>query len=313
MLRISPLLCFCLFIVLVSKLSAQEIEIFKVSDFDLRGNVKTCLVITDYGKEEYHFDQQGRLTKSVTIFSDSDYETTHYKYKNGLISERRIENYLNDTFDSATSLANFYTLDTVPERMVTEKIISYDKELLEQNKYYYDDSDRIIRMVRVGTDGTDEITFEYEDTEEGELMTQKLNGVIAKTVETTYGKIDQDSLRQRTLETKNYLNGELTTRNRRVIGPQEKLLFISSSIYDSSTEKWISQEEINYEYTEEGVLSKSKEKNRGLLSTKEYIYQFDGSEAKNWVKEIITPNNTYKTRRITYYKKEKPQIAVEKK
>ena len=29
---------------------AQEIKIFKVNDFDLKGNVKSCMVSTKYGK-----------------------------------------------------------------------------------------------------------------------------------------------------------------------------------------------------------------------------------------------------------------------
>ncbi|MFC4096945.1 hypothetical protein [Euzebyella saccharophila] len=310
--RTSPLLCLCLLFILVSKLSAQEIEIFKVSDFDLVGPVKTCLVITDYGKEEYHFDEKGRLTKSVTIYSESDYETTYYKYKDGYISERRIENYLDDTFDRATSLANFYTLETLPQRVVTEKIISYEKELLEQNRYYYNEDHKVIRMVRVGTDGTDEITFEYENTDEGEVLKQSLNGVLDKTVEINIVEIQNDSLGQKTEVSKNYINGELTSRNKKVINSKGKPLYTSSSIFDASTDKWIPQQEVTFEYTADGVLSKTTEKNKGSLSTKEYIYQFDGHLPKNWVKEIITPNNSYTTRKITYYKPDGTKIPEKK-
>ena len=39
----------------------QEIRIFTISDFDLKGPVKSCLVSTKYGKEAYDFDKQGKL------------------------------------------------------------------------------------------------------------------------------------------------------------------------------------------------------------------------------------------------------------
>lgn len=77
--RLYPLLCFYLFTFVIFNLTAQEFKIFNVEDFELRGPVKTCLVITDYGREEYQFDQEGRLTKLVTKYNESDYEITLYK------------------------------------------------------------------------------------------------------------------------------------------------------------------------------------------------------------------------------------------
>ena len=37
------------------------------------------------------------------------------------------------------------------------------------------------------------------------------------------------------------------------------------------------------------------------VQRKAYIYQYDKEEEGNWIKQIITPDNTYKTRKITYY------------
>jgi len=281
-------------------LYGQEIKIFKIEDFDLRGNVESCLVITDYGKEEYYFDKMGRLTKSVTRFNDSDYETTYYKYVNNELVERRVENYLDDTFDNATSLANFYSIDTTANRKVIEKIVSYEKELLEQNIYFYGKEGKLTRIAHTDTNGTDENTFTYRETENETSVTQKRNGVVSETIQTTLSVSKIDSL-QKTVLTQKYLDGQLYTKTVEVFDDDQKLLSHNSALYDSSTEKWILQEDLTYGYTENGVLDNVKSKRRGFTTTKEYIYQFDGTEANNWVKEIVTPENTYTTRRISYY------------
>ena len=48
------------------ELLAQEIKIFSVEDFDLKGPVKFCWVATDYGKEEYTFNKEGILKNACT-------------------------------------------------------------------------------------------------------------------------------------------------------------------------------------------------------------------------------------------------------
>ena len=290
-------------------LYGQEIKIFKVEDFDLRGNVESCLVITDYGKEEYYFDSTGRLTKSVTRYNDTDYEVTYYKYINNELKERRVENYRNNSFDSATSLANFYIPDSTANRKITEKIVSYEKELLEQNVYFYDEEEKLTRIAHTDTNGTDENTFAYSESDNGTIVTQKRNGVVSETIQTIFGVSKSDSLQKKVL-TQKYLDGQLYTKTVEVFDGNEKLLSYSSALYDSSTEKWIPQEDLTYSYAENGVLAHIKSKRMGFTTTKEYIYQFDGTEANNWVKEIVTPDNTYTTRRINYYElpaKEEPQ------
>lgn len=300
--------CFAL---LSMPLSAQEVETFRVEDFDLRGKVKSCSVITDYGKEEYYFDESGRLTKSVTRYNDSDHETTYYKYENGRLIERRVENYLDNAFDKSTSIANFYTYDTVPERKLTEKIVSYEKKLLEKNVYRYGDDGQLASIEHIDTDGIDQRTFFHEKKDGVELLTEELNGVLAKTVQTTLGNSGTDSL-QTTVLTQEYLNGEPNTKTLEVVDANKKTIFYGTALYDGPTGKWISQEEITYVYDEEGVLSQKKIKKNGYTSTKDYIYQFDGTEANNWVKEIITPDNAYTTRKIKYYEKPKEEGEEEK-
>ena len=114
---------------------SQEVQIFRVEDFDLKGKVKSCLVITDYGREYFEFNEEGILIKTITQYNESDQDITDYKYSNGELLEKRMESYKNNVLDESTSMANFYTVDTVPTRRVVEKIVSYDKQFLEKEEY----------------------------------------------------------------------------------------------------------------------------------------------------------------------------------
>jgi hypothetical protein len=42
-------------------------------------------------------------------------------------------------------------------------------------------------------------------------------------------------------------------------------------------------------------------KNGDEVMKKEYVYQYDREGEGNWIKQIVRPENTYKTRKITYY------------
>src|SRR3990167_7224481 len=149
-------------LVYTSTLTAQEPKIFTLTDFDLKGKVKSCLVITNYGKEEFDFNELGVLTKSVTRYNEADYDITLYKYVQGALSEKRVENYRDGVFDKGISFANFYSIDTTSGKRVTEKIVSYNKEFLGQNEYVYDSIGRLSRIMHADREGLDEIVLEYE-------------------------------------------------------------------------------------------------------------------------------------------------------
>ncbi|WP_373517965.1 hypothetical protein [Pricia sp.] len=296
-------------IALPSLVLSQEIKTFKISDFNLNGNVKSCLVITDYGKEEYYFDTTGRLTKSITRFNEFDYETTYYKYQNKELIEKRVENYRDNAFDKATSLANFYAIDTSANRKVTEKIVSYtNKQLLEQNVYRYNAKGQLIKMTRTDTDGTDENIISHDTIDGKNTVTQTLNEKPLEVVRSWNEESENGTLL--TLKTvEKYFDGVLNTKSQEVYNNDKKLISKTDSLFDTPTEKWISQEQISYTYGENGILAKTETNRGNLMITKEYIYQFDGTENNNWVKEIITPDNTYKTRKIKYY--EAPKLPKE--
>ncbi|MFH6604126.1 hypothetical protein ACEZ3G_11605 [Maribacter algicola] len=283
---------------------SQEIKIFRTSDFDLKGKVKKCLVLTHYGKEEYEFNIDGLLTKSVTRYNDQDYDVTHYKYSGDELLEKRSEVYRDDVFDENTSIANFYTIDTTENRKVTEKIISYSKEFLGQNEYHYDAEGKLIKVFRNDNEGSDETEIVYTNVKGEFTKTIKVNGIVLRSVRTSEKK-GKDQGKNSIVLTKEFIEGQPNKAVEEVkngIGLlQDRTLYY----FDTKTNQFVPEASMSYAYDENNMLIKTETKTGEVVEIKEYIYQFDGSEYANWVKQIVKPENDYKTREISYYKTEK--------
>lgn len=294
-------------------LFSQEIKIFTLADFDLRGNVKSCLVRTDYGKEEFDFDKEGRLTKSVTRYSNQDYDITRYRYENEELIEKRVENYRDNIFDKSISIANFYTIDSLPERKITEEIISYTKEFLEQNEYHYDTDGNLVKIVHTDNDGVDETVVTYETINEETTQTFTLNGVVQKAVRTSSRTTVNDST-ERIVLTKKFVDGVPYTATEKVYNAEQKLVLETEFKYDEKTKKLTASKIIGYNYDAQGALIGTETKIGNSSSSKTYIYQFDNGqegENTNWIKQIITPENSYSTRRVKYYQIAPASVVLE--
>jgi len=289
---------------------SQEIKIFTIEDFDLKGPVKSCLVNTKYGKEAYDFNKEGMLTKAMTRYNDEDYDVTYYKYEEGELVEKRFENYRNNIFDSSTSYANFYVIDTVPVRKVTEKIISYDKEFLDRYEYLYNADGILVKIIRTNNDGNDETLIEYADYKGEQTQTNSLNGTILKSVRYST-KVAKNKTNQQLVLTKKYLEGEPNSALEEIFDNDGKLILETKFLQDPTKKQFVPNEVVSYEYDDRGMLIKTETKRGKLTDIKEFIYQYDNGETGNWIKEIITPENTYRTRKITYYQLEVPEIKME--
>ncbi|MHA7830033.1 MAG: hypothetical protein ACX93O_02965 [Flagellimonas sp.] len=283
---------------------SQEVQIFTLEDFDLRGKVKSCLVSTDYGKELFEFDRQGVLTKTVTQYNDTDQDITYYKYDDGELVEKRMESYKNNVLDESTSMANFYEVDTIPNRKVIEKIISYDKQFLEQQQYHYDEEGKLIKMISSNGEGVDETTFEYTQVKNEHTVSTFTNGILQKSVRTSTKKGPNGT--QEVILTKEYIDGEPNTANEEVFNGNGKLVTSEDFLYDVAEKEFVSQKKRFYYYTD-GKLSRMVKKTVNTESTDKYIFQFDSHTPSNWVKQIVTPGNTYITRTIEYYEEEVPE------
>nr|WP_299340859.1 hypothetical protein [Allomuricauda sp.] len=286
-----------------SVLSSQELQIFKVEDFDLKGKVKSCLVITDYGRESFQFDEEGRLVSTVTQYNDTDQDITYYKYDGGELIEKRMESYKDNILDVTTSMVNFYTIDSVTPRKVHEKIISYDKEFLEQQDYEYDEEEKLTKIISSNPDGVDEITVTYESNKGENTQSFFINGVIEKSIRTSTSGAN-DSAKKIILR-KEFVDGEPNEAIEEVFEPSGALASREFFLYNTQKKRFESDRKLIYAYDANGMLTKETTQTNNSKAVKEYIYQFDSSEEKNWIRQIITPGNSYTSRKIEYYAAEK--------
>ncbi len=293
---------FFLFVVLLGPLSlqSQEIKVFSTADFDLKGAVKNCLVSTNYGKEDFTFNEKGLLTKSVTRYSDNDYDITYYKYGNGELIEKRLENYRDKVFDEGTSIANFYTIDTTENRKVTEKIVSYKKEFLDQYEYLYDADKRLIKIVRTNDDGIDETLVSYKTYRNENTVNYLMNGEMQKSIRTSFKK-GKNKEKQQVVLTKKFLNGVPHQAKEEVLDAKGKILSKIDFFFDDTTKQFAPEATVTYTYNADGIISTTETVRGDQTVLNEYVHQFDGEGSGNWVKQIIKPDNTYTTRKISYY------------
>jgi hypothetical protein len=279
---------------------AQELKLFTVNDFELNGNVKVCTVITDYGKEVFEFNEQGFLVKSTTAYNEADQDITTYKYNNGFLLEKRMESYKDNILDEASSMANFYEIDTTKQKIIREQIISYDKEFVEQQEFIFGEEDRIFRITTSHENAVDETRIEYTTFKNELTKTVFVNGIIEKSVRTSSKKLKLDG-EQKIVLTKEFLDGEPNKATEQRFDLSNKLVYEELFLTDIAKGGFESEEIHLFEYNDEGILQKEIIKKGNSIAEKEFIFQFDDNLDKNWVKKITTPDNLYTTRVIEYY------------
>ncbi len=293
---ILPILLF-----LTVNMYGQKAKIFTISDFDLTGSVKSCLVTATYGKEEFNFNREGLLTKQVTRFNEKDYDITYYKFQNGEIKEKRVENYRDGIFDKQTSIANIYVIDTTgSQRRVIEKIVSYANDFLDQYEYVYNKDGVLESINRNNNNGIENTIVSYEDID-GEYTTSYiLNDEIQRSLRISQRKTKASGIRYVNLE-KEYAEGKPFKALEKIYDDKNRLLSEQKFEYDTIIKSFKSILKHKFFYNDLGMLIKEETKEGGNTSIKEYIYQYDNGEKGNWIKQIITPDNTYITRKIKYY------------
>jgi len=287
---------------LITRISAQETKKFYVGDFDLRGNVKTCQVITDYGQEIFEFDALGRLVKVITQYNEEDKDVTVYTFKEDDLVEKRVESYKDDRIDPSSSMAYFYTIDSTENKKIKEQIISYDKQFVEIQEYQFDEKGQLYKIIVSHENAVDEIVIERTDYKNENTTTYFENGIIQESVRESTRKNKKYGDVKVTL-TKTYLDGEPNQAIEEVMDSRGLLIAKEVFQYDMGQKEFVTTEKHTFEYDENGILKKEMVKQGNATSTKEYIFQFDDNEEKNWVKKIITPENDFTTRKITYYPK----------
>jgi hypothetical protein len=168
---------------------------------------------------------------------------------------------------------------------------------MERNIYYFGQGERLTRIEQTDTEEINEHLFTYSLQDGDSLVTHELNGVLFKTKQI----IKQSDSTPKTVIKQNFLEGVPVQKTVETFDVNNELLSLEKFTMDSAAQKWIPGPINSYTYTENGTLLSLKTETSTTTSIKEYIYQFDGTTANNWVKKIITPDNTYTTRRIAYY------------
>ncbi|MET1259165.1 hypothetical protein ABV409_07485 [Flagellimonas sp. DF-77] len=283
-------------------MQAQDLKLFSLQDFDLNGAVKECEVVTDYGREIFSFDSIGRLEKVVTKYNQEDQDITSYRYKDAFLTEKRLESYKNGVLDPSTSMVNLYEVDSSEVMTVHERILSLDKEFYEEQRYFYDDQGRLARIITSHENAVDEMVIAYEAYKGETTKTYVLNGTILKSIRKSTRSRGGNTFTV-TL-TKDFVDGEPSLAVEERFDTEGKLISKETFGYDRKSQQFVSQEIERYAYDTDGFLAESENQVGNARSSKAFIFQFDDHSEKNWVKKITTPDNTYITRRITYYPEE---------
>ncbi|MBC2840716.1 hypothetical protein [Robiginitalea sp. SC105] len=295
---------------------AQVPETFTRADFSLVGPVKSCVVKANYGEETFEFDRVGKLIKSETRYSDTDYDITYYRYRDSLLKERRDEVYRDRVFDEQTSIAHFYQRDTTGPPRLMERIVSYDRTFQEQVVYYFGDAGRLSRIVRSDAEGVDETTVEYTVFKEEETASYYQNGDLKKSVRTS--RRQGPAGVQTTELTKEFVQGEPVKAVERTMDAGNRLIREVTFAFDRDKGSFVPSRTIDFTYNpqnfteSETIVTHSANKGDAATAKKEtrnFVYQMDGHKPGNWIRQIITPQNTMVVRQIEYYQPQPEKAA----
>lgn len=297
---------FTVFMLGVLHLVAQDIQTFSRKDYELRGEVKVCEVRTDYGREIFTFDREGRLVRSETVFGEEDKNVTTYQFSDGELVEKRIEHIVSGRLDKPQSF--IYAYRTVYEEdgsKVVEDIQSYDSNLRERQVFEYDSLGKLTRIARSHQQGLDEILIERSRSGDTALVEFRLNKVTQR-MEKSFEEYRDGKKLMHKLEVE-YFQGSPFQAREEVFNEKGKRIETSHAYYNPETARFEEEEHHKFAYDKQGTLSGETIKKGASISEKGYVFQYDDHSPPNWIRKIQTPENTYVSRVITYY----PEQAAE--
>ncbi len=106
---------------------------------------------------------------------------------------------------------------------------------------------------------------------------------------------------QKVVLIKEFLRGEANKAFEEVFDASGKLLAQQEFEFSKKEKTFAPTTRTTYSYDENDMLVKEVAKGLNTAKEKTYIYQYDNIENGNWVKQIVVPENSYVTRKITYY------------
>ena len=286
---------------------AQELKILTLKDFNLKGNVKHCIVSAEYGNEEFYFSEDGLLTKSVTRYSEDDYSVTTYVYNESNLVKNNVDVYIDGVLDKNTSLAHFYEIKLTSKKSITEKIVNLNGEFIDSYTYDFNKDKQLTKLLRKNDKGISETDIHYKKISETESKEIHLVGLdTTKIVKCYLPKVKHN-------------NGDyeqLTIYYTNNVPDRAELKYIDSLgkvIYDEKLKagiknpyRYYSVSKKTYVYNDNGDVTEERSFNKKVLMKKSvYQYEYEpiggNIETVNWTRRVEKYSKEFITREFNYY------------
>lgn len=270
------------------------------SDYDLNGPVKKCTVLTPYGKEIYSFSEDGKLSQLTSFFDKNNFQQLKYTYKDNVLIQRRIELYDMGELDQSASVINVYQ-NNGTSHLQKEIIADYNGNTLENIIYVYDSIFRLKELKKLTNNGYTSTLFSSAVDSLGVYKSSILVDSLLRQSTDSIPKafMHNDSLTE--VRTIHYLDGFEDTAELKKYNSKGFLVYLKKELYLIDADKWYREREEKYQYNEKGQMIQKISREGNTSFTQKYVYQNDGSQYQNWVKQIVMPNMTYTTRIIEYF------------
>ncbi len=281
-------------------IKGQEKSYFTTSDYDLNGQVQTCEVLNDYGREVFTFDPKGRLLRLETLFPGDDRNITTYRFEEGDLAEKRVEFVSDGAVDKSQSFMYNYTTYFEDDRMkVVEDVASYDTRFLEKRIFHYDSLGVLRKIVKSHSDALDEIRFETRQSGDTLIKEEWLNQELQQ-VDKSYTVKENGGL-YKYQYSESVFQGEPYEAERTRYNASGKRVKYQKMYYDQDSRRFEIDATHTYTYDERGALEKEVIQRGAAVYEKEYVFVFDSYKPSNWIRKIQMPENTFVSRKIAYF------------
>ncbi len=285
---------------------AQELKILTLKDFNLKGNVKHCIVSAEYGNEEFYFNEDGLLTKSITRYSEDDYSVTTYTYNEGNLVKKNVDVYIDGVLDKNTSLAHFYEIKLTSKKVITEKIVNLNGEFIDNYTYDFNKEKQLTKLLRKNDRGISETDVTYEIVDGKIIKEIYLVGLdTTKVIKRMVPKIKHNPGDYELLTTY-YINNKPDRADLKFVDN------IGNVIYDEKLKagiknpyRYYSINKKTFVYNDKGdAVEQRFFKKSVLMKRSDYKYEYESIDTDinaNWVRRVEKHSKEFITREFKYY------------
>lgn len=269
-------------------------------DYGLNGPVKKCTVLTSYGKELFSFTRDGKLEQLISFYDENNYQQISYTFKDSLLVERRIELYEAGQLDGEASVINIYEYDSTAI-LKREVIVDYKGRSQEESNYSYDTLHRLKEIKKLTKNG--QLTTQMsrlKDSLGHYITTVLIDSVIKQQTDSIPAlSMMSDSL----INVRNvfFLDGIKDRAETVKYDQRSNVIYLKNEFYLMDSNQWYVEKEEQFEYNKKNQMIKKITKEGTTTFTQNIVYQTDGTQYQNWVKQIVMPNMSYTTRIIEYF------------